>query len=325
MKKVIALLLCAVIICSATSCEPRTGYARHSEYCFDYFDTVTEFTAYTVSEEAFESAFDVLTSELERYNKLFDIYNSYDGISNLKTINDCAGEWVSVDPEIIELIEFSKEAHELTLGKTNIAIGAVTHLWKTASETLELPGDSELESASKHTDIDAILVDRETMSVKLEDVEMSLDVGAVAKGFVLSRLANALSIRGLDRFLINFGGSVCAVGEKPDGEEFTSGIYFPGKEISIPLGKDKVVTSGAYMRFFEIDGEKYSHIISTETYRPMCNFYSVSVICPDSALGDALSTALCCMTLDDGKDLVETLQDVEAVWITYDGEIISSK
>ena len=80
-----------------------------------------------------------------------------------------------------------------------------------------------------------------------------------------------------------------------------------------------LVTSGVYERYYTVDGKRYHHIIDPETLMPSELFQSVSIVCKDSGMADALSTSIFNMTLEEGKNLIESLEDTEAFWILNDG------
>ena len=124
---------------------------------------------------------------------------------------------------------------------------------------------------------------------------------------------------------MNVGGNIRSIGTRADGEKWTVGIENPTGDTETPfiaylsVAGESVVTSGAYQRFYVVDGQSYHHIIDPETLMPAAYFLSVSVICKDSGLGDALSTALFCMSEAEGRALVESLPDAEAMWVYPDG------
>ena len=142
---------------------------RYSRTSFDLFDTVTVITGFDTSEQAFETKADWLLQLLEEYHQLYDIYHDYDGINNLKTVNDHAGlEPVAVDARIIDMLEYSREMYTLTQGMTNIAMGSVLSIWHTYREAgiedpehASLPDRAELEAAAQHMDIDSVVIDRD--------------------------------------------------------------------------------------------------------------------------------------------------------------------
>ena len=150
-----------------------------------------------------------------------------------------------------------------------------------------------------------------------------IDVGAIAKGYATEQVAKFLEEQGITGYVLNVGGNIRAVGSKDDGNPWTVGIENPMSEdyfAYLEIKGMSVVTSGSYQRYYYVDGKKYHHIIHPDTLMPSEGFLSVSVICRDSGLGDALSTALFCMPQDEGLSMIESIPDVEAMWVTDDGE-----
>ncbi len=324
MKKLSAAIMVAAALLGLCSCG--SSEKRYTASTFEYFDTVTEIVGYASSEEEFESTKNYIFSELEKYHKLYDIYNSYDGIANINTVNS-SHELTEVDGELIDLIEFGKSIYPATCGKMNIAMGAVLSLWHDCrEEKTRLPEKAELVSASKHCNIDNVMTDKENGTLFLADEKMSLDVGAIAKGYAAERISEALREKGISGYLISIGGNVCTVGAKPNGEKWTVGIENPdgGFFEKVCVSDMSVVTSGSYQRYFELDGVRYHHIIDPDTLMPENDYVSVTVIAEDSALADALSTALFNMDIEQGKEVLLSLENAYAMWITADGEKLFS-
>lgn len=303
---------------------------RFSAINIDCFDTVTQIIAYTETESDFKKLEKQVFDELQRFHKLFDAYNTYEGVNNIKTINDNAGkEPVKVDPDLFELLELSKKFYTATKGKTNVAMGSVLYLWhehreySLANPDTTIPERSKLVEKSQHTDVENLVLDKENMTVFLADPEMRLDVGAVAKGYAADKIAGLLRNLGYDSVAISLGGNVITIGKRDDGTEWSIGIQDPqnpdGTVLSTKLLDTSLVTSGDYQRFYYHEGKKYHHIIDPDTLMPAEYFSSVSIVCPYSMMADALSTALFCMPYDEGLELVEGLDGVEALWITSDG------
>ena len=326
MKKVISAVLLIASLMGLCSCAKTEK--RYTATSFEYFDTVTNIVGYAASEEEFKNTKNYIFSELERYHRLYDIYNSYDGIANIKTINS-SRKPVKVSEEIIDLIEYGKSIYSLTGGKTNIAMGSVLSIWHDCREEgTRLPEMSELVSASEHCNPDDIITDRENGTVFLADEKMSIDVGAVAKGYAAEMIAESLREKGISGYIISIGGNVCAVGSKPDGGKWTVGIENPlGEGFCETIGvcDMSVVTSGSYQRYFEFNGVRYHHIIDPDTLFPENRFVSVTVVSANSALADALSTALFNMDIEQGKELVSSLRGTYVMWVTADGEKVYSE
>ena len=335
MKKIITALI-AVFILLFSSCqrdaEPKLE--KFTAYYFDYFDTATTIVGYAESREAFDEICADITDELSEYHRLYTIYTRYNGLNNLYTINNTEGA-VEVDQKIIDMLTFAKEAYTLTGGNTNIAMGSVLSLGHAARthgerhpESAVLPDVEKLKAASLHTDIENLVIDKENNTVTLLDSDMSLDVGAVAKGYAVEMVAKSLEEKGISGWLLNIGGNVRAVGARPDGTKWTVGIENPdatGEDDAylayLAVESEAVVTSGSYQRYYYVDGKAYHHIIDPETLFPGENYRSVSVVCDSSATGDALSTALFCMTYEEGSALVNSLENVEAMWVLPNGEV----
>lgn len=309
--------------------------AKYSTYSFDFFDTVTSITGYAKSQEEFDKVADGILSELEAYHKLFNIYLRYEGMENLCTINELSGgehRTVTVDRRIIEMLSYAKEMYEETNGTVNVAMGSVLSIWHEYRNDgiddpgmAKLPPMEKLTEAALHTDINKMKLDEEACTVTLEDPEMRLDVGAIAKGYAVELVARSLEEKGITGYVLNVGGNVRTIGKKGDGTKWTVGIENPdetGEEgylAYLELAGESLVTSGSYQRYYVVDGKRYHHIIDPETLMPAEGYTSVSVVCKSSARGDAFSTALFCMSLEDGMALVEQSPEVEAMWLTKDG------
>ena len=324
-------ILCTVtVLCLllAGCVTPQTGGPKQYTATFlTLFDTVTSIVGFAESEEAFQAKAQKIHDDLLIYHRLFDIYEEHDGIANLKTINDQAGRGpVQVDRAIIDLLLDCKAYCELTHGKVNVAMGSVLRLWHNAREdgirdpmNAYLPDSAALENAARHTDLSKLIIDEAASTVYLSDPKMSLDVGAVAKGWAAQRVAEAAP----EGMLISVGGNVCATGPKhADGTPWVIGIQNPDGNDNLHtmyLTQGAVVTSGDYQRTYTVEGTKYHHIIDPETRMPAGYWRSVSIVCADSGLADALSTALFLLPLEEGQALAEAC-DADVLWIRADGE-----
>ncbi len=325
--KIISLvLLFSLVLGTFSSCSSEKLV---SETSFEWFDTVTTISA---PKDDFEQVWKIASEMLARYDKLFDIYSEYRGMNNLCTVNKNAGKKpVSVDKDIFELLSCSKEMYVKTDGKVNVAMGSVLKIWheyRSAGlddpKNATLPPKALLDEASKHTDISAIELNEEKLEVYISDENVSLDVGAIAKGFAVEKVAQALEDAGYKSVLISAGGNVRTVGTKPGREKWEVGITDPDGGTSYPaiaeIDTGSLVTSGSYQRFYTVDGKNYHHIIDPQTLMPSEYFVSVSVFVRDSGLADVLSTALFLMSEDEGRELCERL-GAEALWIYDDGKI----
>ena len=333
----------AVLILSGLAAGCGTAGIRKKQKPFDvqyltYFDTVTSITIYADDEEQFDEWEQLVHSELERYHQLYDIYHSYEGVNNIKVINDHAGmSPVEVPEDILDLLEFSLKEYDLTGGGVHVGMGSVLSIWHDYREMAlgeskfpMVPSMTELESAAKHMDIHDIHLDRQAGTVYLEDPEMRLDVGAVAKGYTAQRLADTLREAGVTNALLSLGGNVVTIGSRGDGKPWRVGIQNPDPGAENPyvqvvdLTDMCLVTSGTYQRFYEVDGTRYHHIINPELLMPWNEYQSVTILSPDSGEADALSTAVFNMKPEEGLALIESLDKTEALWILPDGSRMES-
>lgn len=330
-------MLCAAVAvcmlcCIFSGCTPNDKKTKYSRNSFEYFDTVSVITGYAESQAEFDAVADDIMSQLSEYHKLYNVYHRFDGMENLCTVNeltDGTHRTVKVDRRIIDMLLYAKQMYTLTDGMMNIAMGSVLSLWhnyrtvgRDNPDKAQLPPSELLRTASGHTDINNLLIDEVNSTVTLTDRQMKLDVGAVAKGYATECIASYLEKNGISGYVLNIGGNVRTVGAKPDGEPWTVGVESAdgnGYLAYLSLSGQSVVTSGSYQRYYTVDGKRYHHIIHPDTLMPAEGYLSVSVVCNNSGLGDALSTALFCMPQNKGLALVESLDGVEAMWVDENG------
>lgn len=332
-RRLAASLLSVILFVMTPSCAPR--WIKYGSEYYDVFDTFTSLTVYAPDEEAFKQYDALLYGELSRLHELFDIYNDYEGLNNLKTLNDQAGvQPVFLDEDVLELLELSKLAYQDTNGAVNIAMGAVLHIWHNYREegivnpeSARLPPQALLEEAAAHTDIDKLIIDREKGTAYLADAQMSLDVGAIAKGFAAQKAMDLAKEAGLTSAVLSVGGNVLAVGAPMDGRGYWRiGVEFPsyGGESNILrtvyLKDCAAVSSGDYQRYYEVGGEMYHHIIDPETLYPTQRVRAVSVFHPDSAAADILSTAAFILPYEQARALVDQYE-AQAIWVLRDGSV----
>lgn len=343
MKKIIRLLLIGILIsvfligCDKQNQNPpnETGYQKYSyvNYTDKLFDTAIEIVGYTKTEEEFNNYVTKMESRFLELHKLYNKYNDYEGINNIKTINDNAGvKPVKVDEDIINLILFSKKMHEEVSHKTNIAMGSVLKIWHNyREEGTRIPPMEALVKANEHTNLDNVIVDIENSTVYLNDPLMSLDVGAVAKGYATEILIDEAIKDGFVSGIISAGGNVKTWGKPMDGirERWGVGIQDPDKsrfeesnllEV-IYANNASVVQSGDYERYYIVEGKVFHHLVDPDTLMPGDYFRAVSILTEDGGEADFLSTTVFLTPYEEGRKLVESMDGVEALWVYKDGTI----
>ena len=326
MKRFLPLLLAVLLLGGCTPKEPQES--RYQATFLELFDTVTTVVGYAPSEEAFQETAQDIHDALESYHQLFDIYNTSPGVEHLKPLNETAATApVKVDEKILELLTFCREVYDATSGKVNIAMGSVLQLWHDARESgiadpanAKLPQEAALTEAARHTDLSQLILDEEAGTVFYADPEMSLDVGAIAKGYALEQGCKTAP----EGLLISVGGNVRATGPKPDGGSWVVGIQNPTGEDeylhTVEVQDISVVTSGDYQRYYTVDGVSYHHIIDPATNYPGRLWRAVTVLCPDSGLADGLSTALFLLPQEAGQALLDKF-GCEALWVDSDNNL----
>ncbi len=335
MKKT-ALLLAFVMFILSLFCSCEKDKQRFSESFIDYFDTVATVSGFADSREEFDAVSERVEESLSKYHELYDIYNSYSGINNIKTINDNSGlSPVKVDAEIVNLLTFAEEIYNETKGKTDVTMGAMLGIWHSYRtegindpENARLPSEDELSYAAMLRGFDKIVINHDEGTVFITEKGLKLDVGAVAKGYATEMIARSLEAEGVTGYALNIGGNIRVLGNKADGEKWTASVTDPegnGSLMKIDMNKASFVTSGSYIRYYTVDGIRYHHIIDPETCFPKNEFSAVAVLSNHSGRADAISTALFNLSYEEGLALVASIPDTEAVWIRADGEILYSE
>lgn len=342
MKRFITgVLLFALLFTGCTNrANNQADYQRYSYEFQGTFDTLIQLIIYAENEaqaKFYAQAAEERFKELHRY---YDKYHDYPGLNNIKTINDHAGDKpVQVEDEIISLILFAKEWYEKSGSKVNIALGPVLEIWHEYRqqglfnpEEARLPSREELQEAAAYTDLAKVIVDQNNKTVFLQEERMSLDVGAIAKGYATELVARELKAQGVSSMLISSGGNVKLIGQPKEANKSKWGVGIqnpkedPLNPARSPLdiayaSNTSLVTSGDYQRFYQVKGETFHHIIDPGTLMPANHYQAVTVMIEDSGLADQFSTALFILPYDDSRALTETIPGLDALWVFSDGSI----
>ncbi len=336
LKKVLCVITVLALLPALFGCSFKPQ--EFSGSFFDTFDTVITLYGYTKDATEFNKYASLCHETFLYYHKLFDIYNSYEGINNLKTVNDNAGICqVTVEPELMEFLQYCLSVYKKAEGGVNIAMGSVLSIWhKYRTQSLEdpskaaIPPESVLYLASQLTDIEKLVLNEESSTVFLKDKGMSIDAGAVAKGYACQKAAQKLISEGFESFVISAGGNVYAYGAPADSADgWSIGIKNPDTLSSaslidtVKVSEAAVVTAGSYEQYYTVNGKTYSHIIDPKTLMPAENYLSVTVIAEDSALADYLATELFLCDYETGLGLCRRF-GVEAMWVLKDGSTYRS-
>lgn len=307
-----------------------TGAPQEYSYSHLMMDTAVELVLYTdkgkaTADEVAQKTFE----EMERFEAMFD--RGVEG-SEVWNINDNAGQNpVKINDYTMGLIEDSLYYGEITEGGFDITIAPLMDTWGFYDRESRLPSDAEIGEVLPLVDYRLLEVDAEAGEVFLPEAGMTLDLGGIAKGYIVDIGIEVLKQEGIESAFMNAGGDIRVMDGKPDGDPWWIGVPNPRSDgyqnelkARIPLENSAIVTSGDYERYFEEDGRLYHHIIDPDSGYPAEELASVTIIAPETDDADALSTAVFVMGPQKGMELVENLPGVEAVLITPDLDILYS-
>ena len=315
-KKIIAAISAAALLLSGCSGMPSQEDLTYTD---TLFDTVIKIQILDpVDKEVLEGC--------EKLCKDYDVrFSTTNEDSEIYKINHAGGAAVEVSEDTLTLIKKGIYYGDFSDGLFDITIGSVTSLWDFHAESPSVPSAEAIASALSHVNYKNIVISENT--VRLSDPNAAIDVGAIAKGYIADRLKDYLKENGVKHAIINLGGNVLTIGTKTDGSKYNIGIQKPFDESGTPITSVKIadqsiVTTGIYQRYFKADGKIYHHVIDPKTGYPCENsLYSVSIITDSSLTADALSTVCYLMGYEKANNLIDQLDNVDAVFITDDEEI----
>ncbi|MBU4176101.1 MAG: FAD:protein FMN transferase [Actinobacteria bacterium] len=248
--------------------------------------------------------------------------------SDVSLINANAGNTpVEVHPETMEILQRSLEFSRLSDGAFDVTVAPIAELWGFYDREYQVPKPEEVEAARSLVDYRKVLIDEANDTVMLAEPGMQIDLGGVAKGYAVGAMCDMLKGRGVNSALVNFGGTVGAVGRRSDGEPWVIGIRDPRGEACDLLGKLKledsyVSSSGDYERFFTRDGTRYCHLFDPRTGYQSRGVESDTVAGSDPMNADILSTAVFVLGKDKGFALVGGQDGYEALMVERDGSVV---
>ena len=310
-----ALLLVLATLAALPGCA-RAATERQSAVGF-YLDTVITLSAYVEDAKILNDALE----ECGRYENLLS--RTIEG-SDVWNINHANGESVEVSDDTIEILKTALKVSELSHGAFDASIAPVSTMWDFTSGAAVLPDAGALEEAAEKVDYTKIEIDENRVTVP---EGMMIDLGGIAKGYIADAVKGYLMDRGVESGILSFGGNIVAIGTKPDGSEWKVGI----QDIDQPTGSymlvaknvgGSTVTSGIYERGFELDGTYYHHILDPKTGWPVQNeLASVTIFSESSMWGDALATAAFALGTEQGIQLIDSLEGIEALFIARDRSV----
>jgi len=267
--------------------------------------------------DQFRADVEAVRKEAARLEKIFNAYDRFSALSrlNARPVN----ARMEVAPELAEVLRLSRRIWRLTDGRFDPTVGPLIALWKKAGVAHTLPTPAEIRAARERTGMDKLRVEG---LLVMRTADVAVDLGGVAKGYIVDRLVDILRRRGAEAGIVNAGGDLRVFGKRRGG--FLVGIRDPRDPLGLikkkTVHRGAVVTSGSYERFVVIEGKRYSHIIDPVTGRPVSNdLASVTVYAPDAATADALATGIFVLGFEKGRRLLERLEHVGGFLVKRDG------
>jgi len=275
-----------------------------------------------------KSSTKVLDKAFKRISEIENTMSINKDESEVIDINKASGEKpIKISDGTMEVLKEGLKFAALTDGKMDITVGPLVKLWGIGTDAARVPSNQEISQKKVLIGYKNLILDEKNKTAFLKNKGMIIDLGAIAKGYTADEVKEVLSENGVEHAIINLGGNVFAMGKNVTGSPWKIGIQDPftqrGDIIGMIEVEDKsIVTSGIYERFFEKDGKKYHHILSTSTGYPCDNSIAgVSIVSVKSIDGDALSTSVFSLGLEDGLKFINTMPGVEAIFITKDKQV----
>ena len=284
--------------------------------------TVVKITLYDSNDSA------ILDKAFDRVAEIESLVSINEAGTELDKVNDFAGiSPVEVTSTTYEIVEKGLEYSKLSNGDFDITIGPLVKLWNIGLDDAKVPTQEEIDSVLPLIDYNLLELNKEDHTIFLKNKGMMIDLGSIAKGYAADEISRILTENNVNSAIIDLGGNIYAHGIKPSGQDWNIGIQNPfstrGDIIGVLKVKNKtVVTSGIYERYIEKDGVKYHHLLNPNTGYPFeNNIAGVSIITDKSIDADALSTTVFAKGLEEGLKFVETLPNVDAIFITKDNKV----
>ncbi|MBW6481579.1 MAG: FAD:protein FMN transferase [Vicingaceae bacterium] len=285
-----------------------------------------EITAVSDNEILAKNSIDSAIKEIQRIENLI---SSWKPTSQTSLINENAGiKLVKVDKELLNLIVRSKKISDLTEGVFDISFASVTNLWRFDGTQNTLPSDEDIAFSVSKINYKNIIVDEQNQTVFLKEKGMRIGFGAIGKGYAANRGKLIMQELGITNGVVNAAGDLITWGKMENNADWSIGIANPKEKDKVMgwliISDMAVVTSGNYEKFFTVEGKKYSHIINPTTGWPATGTKSVTIICADAEIADALATSVFILGPEKGLTLINKLRNIECLIVTDNDEMLTS-
>ncbi|MCW6085042.1 MULTISPECIES: FAD:protein FMN transferase [Clostridium] len=327
-KRLILTIIMVVILIIIVTLDVFSKRAYNAPISKDEFclGTLCKISVYDkVNEKVLDRAYD----KIRGIESKITVNNA--DTSEIIELNNAAGKHaVKISKDTLKILKKGIYYSQLSQGKFDITIGAVSKLWNIGTNKEAIPNQMDLQNALKHVDYRALQIDESSNTAMLKKEGTKIDLGGLAKGYIADEVAIVLANNDVKNALINLGGNILTMGSNPNRDHWNVYIQDPYATRGSILGSvqiknnsnKSVVTSGTYERFFECKGKRYHHIMNSKTGYPVENeLLSVTIIADKSSNADGMSNCVFQFGLKGGMDLVRKVRNIDAVFITKDKKI----
>ncbi len=278
-----------------------------------------------------EFAISSIKEAIEEIRRIEKLFTTFDENSQTNLINRHAGLTpVRVDREVFDLIQRSKRISDITQGAFDITYGSIDKkLWNFDKSMTALPDAATAKKLVRLINYRNVLLDEKKCKVFLKERGMRIGFGGIGKGYAAERAKRLLQNAGVKSGIVNAAGDLVAWGRQPNGKPWTIGVADPNavrQQFSyLDITNMAVATSGNYEKFIMINGRKYSHTIDPKTGMPVTGIKSVTIICSNAEIADAIATPVMIMGVKVGIDMINQMKGIGCIIIDDQDKIHTSK
>lgn len=325
-REPVCLLRITISLCSLLGFLP---YLSAQTHIYESSHMGSRFAITVVHEDSSLAWKAILAAENE-IERIEALISSWRENSQTSAINRAAGKQaVQIDKELFDLISRAQKVSQLSQGAFDLSYASMDRVWKFDGSMTKVPDSLAVAESVSKVNYQDIILDKKHTAVTLQKAGMKIGFGAIGKGYAANRAKTLLQEMGIASGMVNAGGDLIAWGTEENGAPWKIAIADPSKQKQVlawlELSDKAVVTSGDYERFVEIEGKRYAHIIDPRSGYPVQGLTSVTIICPDAEIADALATTVFVLGKEEGMALIEKLRGIEGIIITDKNEILTSK
>lgn len=328
----LALILATILFCITMTISSkgfynidklRVGIKKTEEYkeyssSFDAMNTEINIKLYSDSESNAKRGLKEIEELYKEYDELTDRNNKDSELYKINH-NDSNDEYLTIDSRLYDLIKYGLDCYDESNNILNINIGSLTDIWEEyRNKKNGIPANSELDNI----DIDISKIELSSDN-KIKNNHPNIDLDNIKKGYVTKKAVDMLKLLGIDSYIITTGGNITVGNYYKNSGKYVISISNPDKDndemlSTLRLINKSVASKSLYENYYEYNGKTYNHIVDPKTKKPANNMIGVTVICNDSDKAEALASTLFFLSIEEGQELVNSTDDVEAIWVYKD-------